>query len=521
MITPIYIVAFTGHRPAENLPGRSQHALEECRPLIHDALRRFQQQAAQVDGCIHLLSSVAQGADIIACEVAEEMGIPVHIILPLNLAAFEATFKTDHASWERAMSCIQRAQDPHQPGSFRIAPTSHQHPDCYAETNHQMLRSADALLAVWNGEESRGVGGIHEFWKSAVAHGLPRIQINPASQTLNSTSLGALTEINDHHDPLSTINEALSQLTPTTSHSSSDDLLEQLTPALKQAANTAGNKIRNTQLLTILLHGAASLLAAAGISYALIHADTLNQILPVLLTVSIIEFILIAIAHTLHTRHHHAGKDWVYLRFARELIRPLRQLYPHHDPLLPQIQFLHPEWRRFYLSITLASPPNTMPSLNEAKQRYINERLQPQIDYFKEKGKQADRSNKKILASSHALSLFALFVVAIACWVKYQSIQHPHGDEHSFSSQLAHFALYFLPIALPLISGILLALRHSRDVSRRANRYHQMHQFLSQAKLNIEAAETQHSFKLAITETEKTLQQELSEFLLSQSNALQ
>ena len=105
MVTPVWIVGFSGHRP-KNVEGRRIEELEGCRPLIRQALEEYQARAANLGGEIHCFSSVAEGADTIALEVSEEIGIVNHVILPMSVERFAEDFTDSTAAWDRALALV-------------------------------------------------------------------------------------------------------------------------------------------------------------------------------------------------------------------------------------------------------------------------------------------------------------------------------------------------------------------------------------------------------------------------------
>ncbi|GAA5494990.1 hypothetical protein Rhal01_01159 [Rubritalea halochordaticola] len=186
MTHPIYIVAFTGHR-SSTAPGRSREELEKCRPLIREAILHVQSAVAKLGGSIQLMASAAEGADTIALEVARDLKIPIHIILPLPIEQFAEDFRDRRQTWEATKNLIDFAKSGTNQSSLSFAKSQHIRPDCYSATNNQILASADALIALWNEEPAQGSGGTAQLWQSAADKRIARIHINPTK--LNSTCL--------------------------------------------------------------------------------------------------------------------------------------------------------------------------------------------------------------------------------------------------------------------------------------------------------------------------------------------
>ena len=377
MIQPTYIVAFTGHRSSDS-PGRTPQELEACRPLIEKALKKIQRQIEPQNGILHMVSSVAEGADTIALEVAQSLDITTHLILPLPEEAFKDDFSDRLETWQKSADLIKAASDGVNHSTLTIANSTHQRPDCYADTNEQLLASADILIALWNGNEQQDPGGTAQFWKTAESNNIARIHINPVTSEVNDVNLGQISKTNDPSYP---IFETLEPHFPTSCPVDST-CTDQYEKAFDEEADNASKDARKALKQTIWLHGSASILAAVGVCYALADGPAKYTLLFI---ISILEFILIAFAEKIHHKQHktHRAHSWISFRFATELIRPLKYISQYLNPLRPLIQHHHPSWRRFILSIVLKEQSKLSEDLDTAKQSYITNRIEDQIDYFK------------------------------------------------------------------------------------------------------------------------------------------
>lgn len=543
MISPLFIVAFSGHRPKKDheeldyLPGRSPEEIEECRDLVTRALTTFRDQAAEVNGEIHLLSSVAEGADLLACEVAESLGIPIHIILPKQESDFLENFNTQDRS--TAESFIENSKSEYSFGTFRVADASYTD-DCYADTNLQMLESADALIVLWDGNTAKGVGGTAEVWQDAQQRHLPRIHVNPlkGEDSNHETAIYSLTDEHTEQSGLHKLNEINKRLeTPESSQTENISSLETIEKKLNNIASASAKNTRDTLLKAAILHGLAAYIGAAGISYALAHGP---HPLLVLIYVSITEVFLIGYAEYLHHKHHkdHQSAEWLYTRCARELIRPLKVSLPYLDLLLPQIQHHDPSWRRFVLSVSLTQRFSPDPDIEIAKEHYIKKRivdkenetlpngdpnLDPQIHYFKHELAKTKKPLNLYRPLLKYAGYFALFVVICAVIYKAQNLHWnllptddlSHNNPHQELSLISFF-IYLLPIALPLIAAIATALRQSLDHGRRSVSYKSMIKLLELAEITVRSASTKQALRRAVNKTELILLTELKEFEQSQ-----
>jgi len=510
-MSPIYIVAFSGHRSEEQV-GRSPRELEQCRELIKTTLFDLRSRTEKVGGNIHLFSSAAEGADLIACQIAIDERIPLHLILPLN----PEDFKTDYTrrpegmhQWTDVEKVIAHCNSEQNNSTLRIADTSHHRPDCYAETNLQLLDSADVLLVVWNGLESDSDCGTHAAWRAAEAKGLPRVHLNP-NATAEPASPIELENFAPENDPgLEIVNSLLPGSLP-----QSCDSIQTISTDLDKQADNHSKSTRKQTRHTIVLHGIASFLAAAGISYALAGGPNPQKVLPF---IALIELIFIGAAIWIHRQLHHHGEQWIHFRFGAELLRPLHLVVPYLDPLTPLISSHRPNWHRFLLTIGLSQPCEKLTELKDAKDAYLTGRINDQIGHFTKKGTEAT-STATILYNIMRWSTIVAFVsVLIAVIYKFSHFNDaPHGLPSSFLASLGSFLLYLLPVALPLLSGILLSYRLSFDLGRRKLRYPQMIESLERAEVDLHNAVTPMAFRQVVTRTEEILIDELNEFHTSQ-----
>lgn len=133
---------------------------------VRDALAAlFRQERATA-----LVSSAACGADLLALDVARELGVPGRIVLPFPPERFRETSVVDRpGEWGRYFDeAVARAREE---GDLRVLPTAGEGSAAYAAANEAILAEAeglasdtgDALTAVlvWEGH-SRGPDDLTE-----------------------------------------------------------------------------------------------------------------------------------------------------------------------------------------------------------------------------------------------------------------------------------------------------------------------------------------------------------------------
>lgn len=158
MITPVWIIGFTGHRPKDT-PGRTSAEMAHLAPIIRQELLALKTKAEAQQGRAEFLCGVAAGADIIAAREAEALGMPVHVILPMPQAYFEEDFQGDafQDDLAQARRFIALAEKGTGGATFRIAHGSQLRDDCYYDVGSQIVYASDAVIALWDGVEAPAV----------------------------------------------------------------------------------------------------------------------------------------------------------------------------------------------------------------------------------------------------------------------------------------------------------------------------------------------------------------------------
>ena len=163
-------VGVTGHRA-----GRLGNAdVDAIAASIGNVLRTIR-AAAPGTGAMHLISSLADGADSIAADVAIAAGWRVDAVLPLPAEDYVADFAgpAAQAEFERRVACTSTMLElPDGDGDRAIA---------YERAGRIMLAQSDLLIAIWDGAPSRGRGGATQMIAEAVDRGLPVVHIDPGS----------------------------------------------------------------------------------------------------------------------------------------------------------------------------------------------------------------------------------------------------------------------------------------------------------------------------------------------------
>lgn len=168
-------VGVTGHRLDWLGPERIAAvtaAIDAALAVIERAATTIPQHAE-----LRLITSLADGVDTIASEVALARRWPVDTILPFARAEYARDFVAaeglaDHERLLAASRAVFELPGERGPGGDGAA---------YERAGRVTLAQSDVLLAVWDGEAPRGRGGTGQIVAEAVLQGLPVILIDPES----------------------------------------------------------------------------------------------------------------------------------------------------------------------------------------------------------------------------------------------------------------------------------------------------------------------------------------------------
>lgn len=514
----VFILAFTGHRDLKDA--------ESIRPHLREALLEYRGEAERLGGALHLHCSLAYGADLLVIEEAEKLCIPIHLLLPKHLGPEESdgdragmagdfvdgkTGVFRQEDWGRARQAIRSAEQGINGGSIRVVLPESPDPECYYDVGVRMLTVADALLAVWDGQPARGLGGSAEICDHARMLGVPVrvIPVNPGSGRIPRGD-GEVLLLSGGNDL------ALSLL------GLCDGSSESLFHRLDEQAARLGASFRTRMTASIRLHFYATLLASLAASLV-----TVPWAKYVLLALAVAEGGLVVAAWWLQRINHHDNTQarWLDLRFAAEIARSIRSTRDLADPLYPCVQKHQAEWARFARTLALmmrSELPKVPGSWTQSRSVYVRERLDEQVAYFERKQKQGEAESARIGRLAVIATDLAPWAVAgaLACKLLEKSDWLGSASLASFSaSVLLPEWFRLLPIALPLAAGYLGALRQASDAERRRVRYAELAVKLRVISRNIVHLRTESSVVHAVGQAEEVLLSEQLEWRLRESQA--
>ena len=549
MITPVWIIGFTGHRPQES-PGRTSGEMEHLAVKIREELGVLKTKAEAQGGRAELFCGVAAGADLIAAREATALDMPVHVILPMPESHFKEDFEgaAFQADWQQAQYYIRRAKEGTGGATFRIVHGSHLRDDCYYDVGSQIVYASDAIIALWDGKEappvqitdstgkiiSSGRGGTADVIDLANADRMPYLKGKEPKNGYRWLST-----------PVRRINTVTGEVDGDASSfaSASDAGLAEMKAIqhaadaehgiIKEPLNTAkalmdfvdrgakdwATRLRGALLCGSMLHFAASVIAAISAG----SQTVLQGWQPPVLAGVELALVLAAIGFMLWSHYKQAQARWLELRVATELVRGLVSSGRLLDPLFPIATDHLPGWRRFCLSVgltiwsdasTAAAPGATSEQVfADEKAAYLEDRIKNQISHF-EKYDPHHRHwwHGYAHIAGPLTSAAAVVFILNALLHKIQHTMAEHASTHATPEEPrlgGTLIYYFLPIALPLLAGAVTSLQSVTDVKRRAYVYPEMVERLKSASEFLPVIRTPASLRRFVRRTEEILLDEL------------
>ena len=236
----VLAVGFTGHR---KVPYETK-----SRQVIRDFLAH---QKESHHGILYGICSAAAGGDQLFAESCLELNIPLRILLPRPAEQFRADF--DEAPWQRTVRIMENAISVEVTG--RQEAQNEQYYDCGIQT----VAESQLLVALWDGQPSRGFGGTQEIVSYARKTGHPVAWIHSETGALQFINKEALKLI-DTSSELEFLN-GLPDAGVAASGASSRDLAQAWLDKADVNANRFAPQARRVASVPIVYTAAAAVMA--------------------------------------------------------------------------------------------------------------------------------------------------------------------------------------------------------------------------------------------------------------------
>ena len=165
-LTQMRVIGFTGHRHLNNPADVGE--------IVRSELERLRSEwGEKISG----YSSIATGADTLFAEACLALNIPWQAILPFALADFRDDFNDEE--WAHATNLLGKAV------RVEISESLEDRTAAYLSCGLRTVDGADLILAVWDGNPARGIGGTAEVVEYAKTKKKPLILIRPDQLEVN------------------------------------------------------------------------------------------------------------------------------------------------------------------------------------------------------------------------------------------------------------------------------------------------------------------------------------------------
>jgi hypothetical protein len=474
----VLAIGFTGHR---SLPDEAT-----SRAAIRGFLR---EQQAKTSAIVYGVSSAAAGGDLLFAESCLELEIPLRILLPLPKEEFRKDF--DAAVWLRAEEVMSKAV------SVEITGDSETRNEAYYECGVETVQQSQLMIALWDGESSRGMGGTQEIKDFAQEMGKPVIWIHSvtgATQILNEPALNDLERL---EDPELDFLNGLPDGSVTLSSDSRRELAEAWLKKTDENASRLAPQVRRLSSIPIAYTAAAAFFSGAGLKMP--HPDTWLAIGTGLgITAAALPFVL---------RLDRRQMLWARTRTAAEVCRSVLALWPapvQDDVIGAEII---PELAGTLRSLKLLKAQDNSSnavSLDKFKARYRKERVADQIGYFSRNAERSAQRGKRYRS-------FSLICIGLAIVIA--GLVFAIGTEFKQASLVR--AANWLSVGvsalfqLATIAGALLIVH---DCERRKRRYREFQNWLEEWDAELVSLRTWSTVLKVAVRIERALLVELLEW---------
>lgn len=477
---PVFHVAgFTGHRNVRDPAGVERVLRETLSGLRADA------------GVEWLaLSSVAAGSDMIFAKTSLALGLGWEAVLPLPPAEFRRDFS--ETEWREVEMLLGEAEH------VRVISERGRREDSYLDGGMETVNHCDLLIAVWDGEPSRGRGGTAEIVAYARELQRPLIIIDALTLAVRKEHFESL-QVGDRH--LAKLN-ALPSVPEGNLPAGADDGFRRVHAfhlKVDHAATHGAPHFRRLITATVGLHVTATALAAASLAFHLHHpAMPWGKLL----------CLFGALGVALVVRHHRHQHDWVRSRLAAEITRSALATWglPRAVRLFDDFDWAGLEPLRRSLDVLQRRSARSRPApFDEFKQRYLRERIDGQRAYFARQESKAVPQLARLRLGFTVSSVLAIVFTAV--YALHSTLAHPIAPPWV---EMGIFG--FGPIVLPVLAAGFISLISINDLHRRVARYREMHIRLEAARKEAAFVQTWGALERVIAKAERALLQEVFEW---------
>jgi len=472
----VLAIGFTGHRKVPD-ESKSRHAIRDF----------LLQQKRSHHGVVYGISSAAAGGDQLFAELCLELCIPLRILLPRPAGHFRADF--DDASWPRTVRIMKRAI------SVEIVGSQEGQDEQYYDCGIQTVTGSQVLVALWDGQPSRGAGGTEEMVAYARKIGHPVAWIHSESGELKWLNSESLKEIESNAE-LAFLNE-LPDLGVAPPAGPSRGLAQAWLDKTDANANRFAPQARRVASIPVVYTAAAAVMSGV--------APEIPGAAPWLAISAALGVVALALPAAL--RLHARQALWARTRTAAEIARSVVALWSTPRPY-EAIGAEAAPWLSGILGslnyLKMEDNHRGKTPLADFKQEYRRDRVAHQIEYFSRQSQKAERQERRYAAVGWSCGVLAT-LIAVGCFSGGLDWLANHG----FSGrQWLAFAMSAL-FEVATMAGAFAAMK---DCARRRRRYRELSHALRRWDTQLEALNTWNSVIRVVERIERALLVELFEW---------
>jgi len=474
-LPPIWVIGFTGHRhlaDGEKVGRALRNVVESLR--------------AEIPGKLIGYSSIAIGADTLFAETCIALGIPWVALLPRPREDFKKDFT--ESDWAKTSELLQQA------ARVESLPPARSRDLGYLEGGLSTVDEADIMIAVWNGEPSRGTGGTAEVVAHAENLAKPIILIDPASLEIKRKNFADGIFADKEMNQLNLVSGQNN--VPSFPSGSPKECVRQFFTRVDARAARIAPRYRRWIGTSVIMNAIAAVLGAAAITLSL-NSGALDVVIFLLTAAA-----MIAVAFIKKKGSH---RQWIRNRIAAEICRSSLATWDLEDVAAP-IWFNQLDgFGRLVRSVRLLRLTDQVKSevkLDDWRRNYLRTRIDQQLAYVDRRWR---RLTAALLIFTFGFWIFS--AIGIARTILSALLTGTQSDllrSPVFSS--------FLPIALPLAAGCVLSLISIFDLHRQIARSKAMRDRLSDIRNQIEKAANLSSMRRAVENAENSFAAELLEW---------
>ncbi len=533
-------IGVTGHRNLSKPDAISSLVSQvldtKLNDLFDDASRNAIRQVQNTPVLVSIVSPLAEGSDrLVAVEALKREGARLDAVLPLEVGDYIESFGSEKSRLE-FKDLLNKCRQPRvlrrrllsQDFSTEQIPDERQR--AYFEAGRYVVDHCDVLIAVWDGEPPRGMGGTAEIVAYAREQNRPLIRIWPEDAEpiqifkgngLNAASILQIDEFNQYRvEPASEASE-ISALDleyfgkntwPAVPDSMKDAIRQTLFPFYFRASLVARKnqeRYRRAGTYGYLLPSFAVVAVALG---ALIP-DMARWAFPFELAILAVALTIVGAAH-----RQRSAEKWVESRFLTERLRAAIYMAgcgvevstiavpPHlgetEQPDDWMLRVFEEAWNR------MPSMPGCAAQECKAMREYIAEQwVDGQIKFHDGKTKREGGQGARLYWFGRIL-LFS--TVGAASWHILLRLTSGRTETHSVEEKI----LTFVALAFPALASAFAGLRSHREYVRLENRSRNMSSRLRQLRARLLRTTTSRDFEVVLREIEATMLQEAQDWLM-------